>query len=433
MGRSNILSPTAIWGLILLLVQSLIRPPQLKFGPDIYWACYWASNYSHGFSRRSFLGFLLWPLGEFANEYWLIAGLSWIFMIALWSQLLAIILKVLQPLPSLFQYIFLTVIILSPAWTGLLIEVVGDPLQVVFFFFIGLLVWLINQNTLQKWQIFVWGIFGFIASLIHEGSAFFILPVLATVVLRVNKTLSDKRVIFWSCFSGLIFGLILIFLFAQKNSFQYQTIDLWDRKNILLSALNNDSGLSFLELLNNEIKNYFQKGIIYGFLKIIAALWGSLLLPFIQSWLICSLICFLNSNDGQRVKCRPFNIWCQWYGLPLLLILPLWVIAHDWGRFAGYILMLQTVALFLIHLKQFTKLNIVESWVFNRAPRLLLAQLFLGSLILAMCTSPQLGGYRIYGLFEYRHYFFSVTVLGTLFFCLGAFPSLHSPLKIRQL
>src|SRR5439155_16092108 len=65
----------------------------------------------------------------------------------------------------------------------------------------------------------------------------------------------------------------------------------------------------------------------------------------------------------------------------------LWMIGSDWGRFAGYSLMLQTVVLCLQCPKQVKAL-----------PGWLICQGVLLSAFSAYCTAPELTRYRIWGL-----------------------------------
>jgi hypothetical protein len=99
----------------LLWWQFSVRPPQLKTGPDFYWACYWVSHYGPEFCRRSLLGTLLSPLGEIATHYNFIAVLAWVVMLFFWFGLTVPVIRFLRPLSLPLQCLFLIALSLSPA------------------------------------------------------------------------------------------------------------------------------------------------------------------------------------------------------------------------------------------------------------------------------------------------------------------------------
>ena len=407
-------SPPVLWGMFLFLIQFLIRPPSNKIGPDPYWATYWVTNYSCGFQRRSLLGNLLIPLGGIANDYWFIAILSWIATFFLWFLLMKIILRFLGQTSTLVTCLFLTVFLLSPAWTGLLIETIGDPLQLIFVIFICLLFKSSNQTKLSKRYIFAWVIFSFVAILIHEASIFFILPSLALASFERR----NLKKVFWLYLFCSVTILIPIFLWG-KISLVWGTkvLDFSCRPDVLggnffrsfscthktLSDCNVDLLSSFNQLFQNEVNAVWSKGLIL----ICRRFLGALLLPAMQSWVICSLFCFVLGKSLKKFTI--LNLWIRWYILPIIATLPLWIIGNDWGRFAGYSLMLQTAALFLTNYKS----PLVKENFFLKDQFSLQAQLFLTCLLSAICTSPLLGSYRISGL---NHRFFTLAcICGILF------------------
>src|SRR6267142_743738 len=330
----------------LLWLQFSIRPPQLKTGLDFYWAAYWASHYGPDFCRRSLLGTLLSPLGEIASQYDFIA---------------------------------------VPAWTALLIEIVGDPLQVVFAVFLLLLADFIRRDLFPTWYGLLWFAFGVAASLVHEASAFFMLPCLATAVWLDRG--SGKRKALMACLAGLLVGVLSIVAFGKHSCFESggiairkgQALPKWttvrgrerylglfpapEDTTLTFVEVNPSTVRTFQELLGNQQRYFFSQGFPHGLYLIVWRLCAVMIVPLAQSWVVCTF--------------------------------PLWMIGSDWGRFAGYSLMLQTVVLCLQCPKQNSndggsKVKALPGW--------LICQGVLLSAFSAYCTVPELTTYRIWGL-----------------------------------
>lgn len=400
----------------LLWLQFSIRPPQLKTGPDFYWACYWASHYGPDFCRRSLLGTLLSPLGEIANHYNFIAVLAWAVMLVFWFRLTVPVIRFLRPLSLPFQCLFATALTLSPAWTALLIEIVGDPLQVVFIVFLLLLADFIRRDLFPTWYGLLWFAFGVAASLIHEASVFFILPCLATAVWLDGG--SGKRKALMGCLAGLLVGILSIAAFGKHSCFESggiairkgQSLPKWtivrgrDRYLGLFPAPadmtlpfkeeNPSTVKTFQELLVVQQHTFFSDGLPHGLYLIVWRLCSVMIVPLAQSWVVCSLLeCF--RSQPTKASAGVLVNWIRFYGVPLVCTFPLWMIGRDWGRFAGYSLMLQTVVLCLHYIKQDSngggsKVKALPGW--------LICQGVLVSAFSAYCTVPELTSYRVWGL-----------------------------------
>ena len=400
----------------LLWLQFSIRPPQLKTGLDFYWAAYWASHYGPDFCRRSLLGTLLSPLGEIASQYDFIAVLAWAAMLVFWFRLTVPVIRFLRPLNLLFQCLFVTAILLSPAWTALLIEIVGDPLQVVFAVFLLLLADFIRRDLFPTWYGLLWFAFGVAASLVHEASAFFMLPCLATAVWLDRG--SGKRKALMACLAGLLVGVLSIVAFGKHSCFESggiairkgQGLPKWTTvrgrerylglfpapadTTLTFEEVNPSTVRTFQELLGNQQRYFFSQGFPHGLYLIVWRLCAVMIVPLAQSWVVCSLLEWFKSQPAKTTAGVLVN-WLRFYGLPLVCTFPLWMIGSDWGRFAGYSLMLQTVVLCLQCPKQNSndggsKVKALPGW--------LICQGVLLSAFSAYCTVPELTTYRIWGL-----------------------------------
>jgi|GEM_PF-4633500 len=397
------LSLPTLWGVCLFLVQFCVRPPSIRLGPDPYWAVYWIFDYSHGFQKRSLIGAFLRCFGDWAANYWVIAALSWIAMASFWFLLLQLILRFLSGFSVWSKCFYLTVFILSPSWTGLLFEVVGDPLQLVFLAFILLFYKTLKQENIGMKYLSMWVVFCFSAVFVHEAAVFFILPALATAIFKS----ADFKKIFLICVVSISLALSVILLRGGIHpAWMGQVINVpclscFSLKEIggflqgvshEFVVVNPDIAHSFHQLFQIELQDYWEKGLTFNAQRF----FGALLLPLMQSWIICSL--YLQIFKSEIEISQIFRVWIRWYVSPIGATFPLWAIAHDWGRFAGYSLILQTAVLFLSHLNS---LKCKENF-FIQDGQFLKVQTFICCLVSAICTSPVLGTYRINGVFSGR-------------------------------
>jgi hypothetical protein len=355
-------------------------------------------------------------LGEIATHYNFIAVLAWVVMLFFWFGLTVPVIRFLRPLSLPLQCLFLMALSLSPAWTALLIEVVGDPLQVVFTVFLLLLADFIRRDLFPTWYGLLWFAFGVAASLVHEASVFFVLPCLATAVWLDGAP--GKRKALMGCLAGLLVGVLSIVAFGKHSCFESggvaiskgQSLPKWtivrgrDRylglfpapADMTLTFAEVDPGTvqTFPELLDTQRRLFFSQSFPHGLYLIAWRLCAVMIVPLAQSWVVCSLLEWFKSLPA-RTSAGVLVTWLRFYGLPLVCTFPLWAIGRDWGRFAGYNLMLQTVVLCLQRPKQ----NVNDDGSKAKAlPGWLICQGVLLSAFSAYCTMPELTRYRIFGL-----------------------------------
>jgi hypothetical protein len=153
-------------------------------------------------------------------------------------------------------------------------------------------------------------------------------------------------------------------------------------------AMPDNSFPSFTELLAVENEYNFGRGLV-GYAVFAKRLVGSLLVPFFLACLV-SAVCFGAENYTSTDRKR---VWAT-FAIPIVLAAPLYLIAHDWGRFAGLAVVESVILLGLWRAAQAPKPNI------DRVGVLAVTLLFAG----IMTSAPALESYRINGLYgmDYR-------------------------------
>jgi hypothetical protein len=203
----------------------------------------------------------------------------------------------------------------------LLFEVLIDPLQICFIILLPFL-------FIQKYR-FIALIYGLISSVImiaiHEASIFIFMPALFLIYkFSNNKQVKIKNIIFYTVCIALLYAVVLDTQIVDAHSMAIVA------KDGSLFTLYKSSLPSFSSLLSEEMAFYFGslKGVIYFLLKILRVTFWPLLF-------LCVAFVFLKDRKSLR-----------FFFILLLVSSPLYLIAHDWGRFAIYSFLLSLICSF---------------------------------------------------------------------------------------
>lgn len=355
-------------------------------GPDAYWALHWSRDYSSGFVRRGLLGEVLRTLGIDSTDYLFITFLAWFISLALALLLIEAAFRLSRGLDKLEAYLLLLVLTMSPATVGLIAETTGDPLQLLLGAYLGLH-WLmyVARPAGPWWTGGLFGLFGLIAGLIHEASIFLLFPAaLITAFVLVRTTAARIAAGAYLLGSAIAVGGVILVTQQATGPIPGGYIHVGAAR----MAMPHNSFPSFTELLAVENAYNFGRGLV-GYAVFAKRLIGSLLVPFFLACLV-GAVSFGAENYNPTDRKR---VWAT-FAIPILLSAPLYLIAHDWGRFAGLALMESLILLGLWRVAKEPKPDI------DRVGLLSITLLFAG----IMTSAPALESYRINGLygFDYR-------------------------------
>jgi hypothetical protein len=405
-------------------------------GPDLYWAFHWARDYSSGFERRALLGEIQRLFFD-PTDYRIITMFSWASSLALYATVVVALLKLVRDIQAPIRLALLTVILISPATTGLIVETTGDPLQLVLALYFALVCSVFGcwAQPLSNLVIAAtsFGVFATASMLVHEASIFFTLP--CTLIIAFWRKSRFALVALVSHSLGAVLALAMLLLATERpdavssipvihigsESVAESTAGFWLRQ-------------SFSSMLAMETDRLFGQGL-RGYFEWSSIFTGSLLLPIFLIYLFISAyetnrarsrfrvaILFLIGVAGSaslapyssikavgylacffllpgvllycildrtcRLECPPlFPIFVTL----VLFSAPLYVIAHDWARFLSYTLF---CSLTLCAMRRETSRLGFPSILTPAISPLIGA----GLLIAGFTATPLLGRYRYLGL-----------------------------------
>ena len=355
-------------------------------GPDAYWALHWSRDYSSGFVRRGLLGEVLRTLGIDTTDYLAITVLAWLISLALALLLIEAAFRLSRGLSELEAYLLILALTMSPATVGLFAETTGDPLQLLLGAYL-LLHWLlfVARPANSWWAGGVFGLFGLVVGLIHEASIFLLFPAAVISAFVLVRT-TAARVAALACLLGSVIAVGSVILVTQQATGPVSGG--YIHVGAARMAMPDYSFPSFTELLAVENAYNFGRGLV-GYATFANRLIGSLLVPFFLACLV-SAVSFSAENYTSTDRKR---VWAT-FAIPIMLATPLYLIAHDWGRFAGLAVVESLILLGLWRAAKAPQLNI------DRVGVLSLTLLFAG----IMTSAPALESYRVNGLYgmDYR-------------------------------
>jgi hypothetical protein len=371
------LAATAIF-LITWIVRAERRFGGL-FGPHEYWASQWATDYREGFVNRGLLGETLRSLGIDNTNYLFLTFASWLVAIALFVLVVNALWRATRDLGAGVRYCLMAALVMSPAISGILVETVGDPLQLLLLLNIALASFLLSGKTPPLVVALVYGAFGAAMVLVHEASIFFFLPWIAVQAFLIQKTAASRAAFAGNCLAGLVVVAIIVVRGFSAGGLESPTLHLGDENLVYQGRL----APPFAVLLGEELQRMFGSGLA-GYLETILRVAGASLIPVVMAGVL--MIARLGGSAGSASHWPVLGLG---FLIPLVGLGPLMLIAHDWGRFLSYELMLYVLTLSFMKLPA-TSLSI--------QPRTLIA--LAGAMALSgITTTMALKDYRIDGLY----------------------------------
>jgi hypothetical protein len=287
---------------------------------DTYWANFWLISYSDGYTRRALLGQILRFFTDQSVSYVTLNVISIVIVICVLSLEYYVFFSKISKNKA-WPIIFL-VLVSGPAST-VFFEVLGDPLHVAMGLTIGYFL-VVKKVTFLSRSLSMALAFmaGLIVVMIHEAAIFLFLPSIYLIYsLSVKKRPGYLLLAFIMVL--LTIGTVLFLNTQEPNSSGMALLTTNSTEYFPPS----NAMPPFIDLLKYEFLYYF--GSAEGPIRLILKVLGSFL------WPVMILLAIGNILKTETV----FRIFIYL----LLPSLPLYVIAHDWGRFAIYTLCLSFV------------------------------------------------------------------------------------------
>ena len=265
-----------------------------------YWAMFWTMSYSGGYERRAFLGSVLelFTGDEIAPLTLNLIALSATALLVSGSVLL------ISKFGGHWKPALVAAFAVGPSMTVML-ETTGDPLQIAA---IAILVCALPARNLAA-------ILAFflipISILIHEAAIFIYLPVLLLIIYQ-SVGREPRLLEIWLTTIGFVLISILVSDQSEAVANNFVLMDSGEKIKAQPNALP-----GFRELLAIEFSDRF--GTLGGFAKLVKDAVGAILWPTL----------FFTVLSLSLGNIRPLKLFL----FLLIVSLPLYAIAHDWGRF----------------------------------------------------------------------------------------------------
>jgi len=279
-----------------------------------YWAQFWLTSFDDGYSRRAFLGQLLRQAIGLEIPYLWINFLGFLTAVLILGFILAWYFR--QHLQE--RWVIPCAMLMSGPSATLLFEVLADPLQICFIV-------LLPYLFIQKYRLIAL-LYGFIAAVImiaiHEASVFIFIPTIFLIYIFSNQLqFKILNIIFYVAGIALIYAVGL-----DSQIVDIHSMSIIDKDGSAFT-LYKSSLPSFGVLLQEELLFYFGslKGAIYFLLKILRVTFWPILF-------LCIAFIFLKDKKSIRI-----------FLILLFISSPLYLIAHDWGRFVIYSFLLSLI------------------------------------------------------------------------------------------
>lgn len=277
---------------------------------DKYWADFWLIAYRDGFLRRALIGQIV-DLASGGTVGWLALNIA-MAAVALGAAASVPLLLWRHHRAAALAPLLFVALVSGPGVT-LMGETLGDPLQVCFLIFLGY--FLLAPRLSAAASLAAMAGVAVLMSMVHEASIFLFLPAL----WLVHALAHGGRVRLAGALVLMIALLLPYVLVLNDQGDVAPRMAVVARDGSLLTAPA-DALPSFGQLLREELHYYF--GSLWG-LGVLAYKSGSIFV-FPLFWLAV-----LARHFGDRAAFPLFLVL-------LALSAPLYVIAHDWGRFCLY-------------------------------------------------------------------------------------------------
>ncbi len=308
---------------VLIFVLELLILPSILVGypgPSRYFASLWAISYDHSISRRILLGTLLRALHLDNGNYLLISVLGWPITVALFVMVAAAVRHLVHPLEDRTGMAWMVILLLSPVTTGVLVVTTGDPVQIGLLGLFALMLTVIRPGRNLGIAALCTFALGVLSILIHEATLFFLAPVLLVQAFGMRRAPVDRAALA-GYLAGALPTLVLVSFFTERGA-AVTVAPLHFLSHPIRSGLPIPMP-SFSQLLADENNTRFHHGLT-GLAKFLRSSLSASWLPVFFTYLL-----------GYVLPLRR-RFWVAGAAL-LVLNLPLWVIAYDFGRFTTYL------------------------------------------------------------------------------------------------
>ena len=361
-------------------------------GPGGYWAFQWPRDYSHGFIRRGLLGEVVRRVGLDNTNYLTVTVLSWTVSLLLYVFFARSVRQLLREMAAVESLLLAAVLLLSPITTGMFLEITGDPLMVVLLGYVLLHLFLTRGRFPAAAEFAVCAVFGAVSIFIHEASLFFFAPAIGVVCLVLGER---RRVAPLAGYLLAALPAVLIVVFATQHGSSQEAVPMLHWRGVVAYAAP-DQYPSFSSLAATDNAANFGRGV-YGLAKMVYRFVSCLIVPAFLALVVVKSSFGVSATVSKKATLAIL--------IPAVCCLPLFAIAHDWGRFFAFQFILAI-----------THLGTWKSGLPGKATRMEFGSVGAALVIAGITTTPVALTYRVLGLSDSRPIFLATVliVLGSM-------------------
>lgn len=280
---------------------------------DSYWVGFYITNYKDGFRRRALVGTIFRAIAPHGISVVAINVVALLAAAALLALLIRSFVR-LSTVPSYRTSLFTFAFFVS-TFAAMFIDTLGDTLQLTFGIFLAVCFLVNRVNTGSTLRLLLGLLVVVLGFFIHEASLFFLVPALPFFA-RARPRLPD-----FILPSLLLLGLMYLSVHWSllQPRLTYTAVLFPQKVPFTGLAATPD----FKSLLRTEAA--FDFGSLHNILRFCSKCLRLLVLLF--AGIIAVAACFPR---------QLFNRFLVLLATVLLYNVPLWFIAHDWGRFLAY-------------------------------------------------------------------------------------------------
>lgn len=280
---------------------------------DSYWTQFWLTGYQDGYVRRSLLGTLVQMTLAPGTGVGILSAVQLALSALLLGSGMLIVGEIMRRATSVGNSLTCAAIFGFSPVGPLLFETTGDPLHAATLVWLGGLLVSMRLREGPRLAILVAG--SVVAMMIHEAAAFFVLPHLLLTAPGIRSLPTARRTVLVAAMVALVAFAITLLASDSAGVPRFFLTNTVNQGRIVPARL---ATPAFSQVFRQEMHDSFAG--IGGTVRTIARALRFMLVP-------CAIVAFLATFDPRKIVMAPlFAVW-------VVCSAPLYIIAHDWGRF----------------------------------------------------------------------------------------------------
>lgn len=280
---------------------------------DSYWTQFWLTSYQDGYLRRSLLGSIVAALVPAGTSVTVLSAVHLAISSVLLAAGIGLVATATKRSSSARASLACAALFGFSPVGPFGFETTGDPLQAATLLWIAAAI--LARNLREPMRVMALGVVAVVAILIHEAAAFFVLPYLLLTAPGVRSLAMKRRLPLMMIVVALVAVAIGLLASDSAGVPRFYLANAVDQSRIMAARA---ATPGFGQVIRSEYLMSLSSADALG--HTFARLLRFSLVPM-------AIVLFMALYENRHVRLAPlFLLW-------VLCGLPLYAIAHDWGRF----------------------------------------------------------------------------------------------------